>query len=903
MKLPLSLNADFIDSQYQLWKSSPDRVSREWRAFFEGFELGAFPEHEAAGLCDKAQVMRQSHVEELIYRYRDLGHLLACLDPLVSCAVDHPLLTLSAFNLSESDLDRTFYTPHFPHAERMPLREVLHVLKETYCRTIGVEYMHLQDPRERRWLQERMEPVRNQPNLTREERVRILRKLVQATIFEQFLHARYVGQKRFSIEGAEVVVAMLDSLVQDAARQGYREIILGMAHRGRLNVQVNVLEKPYGEIFCEFEDNYNPDALVGSGDVKYHKGFLSDIRTDEGYPMRIVLVNNPSHLESVDPVVEGVARARQEHFTGQDGRLRVLPILIHGDAGFSGQGVVFETLNLSQLDGYRTGGTVHIIINNQIGFTTLPEHARSTRYSTDVAKMLMVPIFHVHGEDPDAAVHVTRLANEYRREFGKDVVIDVVCYRRYGHNEGDEPYFTQPLMYARIKDRPPAYQFYSKGLISDGVITREEMERMERDTGECLDRSYREAHGKTCEIPEPRFFEDWHGIHGNYSHEAVETAVSGETLLLLARKLDAYPEGFSVHKRLERILHRRLEAVEKSEGIDWATAEALAFASLLIEGAPVRLSGQDSRRGTFSQRHSVLVDTQTGEEFTPLNHLASNQAPFMGYDSILSENAVLGFEYGYSLASPRSLTIWEAQFGDFANNAQVVIDQYIASAEAKWSRLSGLVLLLPHSFEGQGPEHSSARLERFLQLCAGDNIQVCNATTPAQYFHLLRRQVKRDLRKPLIVMTPKSLLRHPRAVSKLADLTSGRFREVLDDEAGIESPRCVIFCSGKIYYDLLARREESDVSDVAIVRIEQFYPFPVQQLKEIVSQYESAAEWLWVQEEPQNMGGWSFMHPRLAELIGRAVGYVGRPPAASPAVGLLNVHRQEQEAVLNKAFE
>ncbi|MHC1728824.1 MAG: 2-oxoglutarate dehydrogenase E1 component [Syntrophobacteraceae bacterium] len=902
MNFSLSLNADFIDSQYQKWRAEPGSVSREWQAFFEGFELAARPQQVSAGFCEKGELLRQCNVQELIYRYRDLGHLLSCLDPLVQCPNSHPLLDLLAFGLSEEDLDRQFYTPPTLHQEQATLREIISALRETYCRSVGVEYMHLQDPHERLWLQERMETSRNRPQFSKEEKLDILNKLCQATLFEQFLHTRYVGQKRFSIEGAEVVVPMLNALVNHAGRNGCREILMGMAHRGRLNIQTNVLSKLYEHVFCEFEEHYDPQSIYGAGDVKYHRGYMAELHPD-GRSMRVFLPNNPSHLEAVDPVLEGITFARQQQLGGRDAGAAgmVMPVLVHGDAAFAGQGIVTETLNLSQLDGYSTRGTIHIVINNQIGFTTLPDHARSTRYATDVAKMLMVPIFHVHGEDPETAVHVTKLAFDYRAQFGKDVVIDVVCYRRYGHNEGDEPYYTQPALYARIQDRPPLYRLYSQSLYQSGEATEEDVNRFSEGVNKCMEAAYKAAHEKTCHMPEERFYPVWEGVIGQYSREPVETGVQKDTLLDLAGKLNSFPEGFAVHPRLIRILERRLQAVEKGEGIDWANAEALAFGSLLTEGTPVRLSGQDSSRGTFSQRHSVLSDAKTGEHYTPLKNLTPDQAPFAVFDSMLSENAVLGFEYGYSLVSPKTLTIWEAQFGDFANNAQAVFDQFISSAEAKWHRLSGLTVLLPHGFEGQGPEHSSARLERYLQLCAVNNMQVCYPSTPAQYFHLLRRQMKRSFRKPLIVMTPKSLLRLPAATSMLSGLQSGGFREIIAD-GDFEGVSRVLLCSGKIYYELFEKRSTSGVKDTAILRVEQFYPFPEELLKEALSSFPADAGIYWVQEEPENMGAWSFMRFRLKELTGRDPLYIGRPPAASPASGYLALHRKEQEVFLGKAF-
>lgn len=900
MNFSLSLNAEYIDSQYQKWKSDPESVSRNWQAFFEGFELSAVPETVSTGFCDKSELSRQCSVQELIYRYRDLGHLLACLDPLRQCPTSHSLLDLPAFGLSDEDLDRQFHTPPSLLPEQAPLKEILSALRETYCRSVGVEYMHLQDPNERLWLQERMEPKRNKPSFGKEEKVRILSKLCQATLFEQFLHTHYVGQKRFSLEGAEVVIPMLDALVRHAQRNGCREVVMGMAHRGRLNIQVNVLNKSYESVFCEFEEHYDTESVYGAGDVKYHRGYMAEVDTGEGQPVLVLIPNNPSHLEAVDPVLEGIAYGRQEQLQDLDYRL-VLPLLIHGDAAFAGQGIVTETLNLSQLEGYSTGGTLHIVINNQIGFTTLPEHARSTRYATDIAKMLMVPIFHVHGEDPETAVSIMKLAFDYRAKFRKDVVIDVVCYRRYGHNEGDEPYYTQPEMYERIKDRPPLYKLYAQNLKESGVLGEEDLSRILDDINKGMEKGYSAVHEKTCHIPADRFYDVWKGMTGRYSEEAVETGVGENRLLELARKLNTFPEEFSVHPRLLRILNRRLETVEKDSGIDWATAEALAFASLLVEGTPIRLSGEDSSRGTFSQRHSVLSDTKTGAHYVPLNHLAQDQAIFHVYDSMLSENAVLGFEHGYSLVSPETLVIWEAQFGDFANNAQPVFDQFISSAEFKWRRLSGLTALLPHGLEGQGPEHSSARVERFLQLCAENNMQVCYPSTPAQYFHLLRRQMRRKFQKPLIVLTPKSLLRHPEAVSSLSDLASGHFQDVLGDP-GAATPTRVLLCSGKIYYELDEARKAAGDSDTAIVRIEQFYPFPEALLKKVLSGFPSSAVFHWVQEEPENMGGWNFMRWRLKAITGADPGYIGRPAAASPASGYLASYKRERELILKTAF-
>jgi len=897
MNLTTTWNAEFIDAQYKLWKTEPQKLSPQWRFFFEGFELAASGQLSAAS---EDQLQRQSRVQALIYRYRDLGHLLACLDPLAACPTDHPLLNPAAFKLTPEDLDRQFFAPQFVKSGRASLRDIIQALKDTYCHSIGVEFMHIQDPGERNWLLNRMEPGRNRPDLDTATRRRILEKLFQAALFEQFLNKKYLAVTRFSLEGGDAIIPALDELAAHVVRKGCREVIIGMSHRGRLNVQANILNKPYEEIFSEFESCYSPDDLVGAGDVKYHNGYLADVKIAPDQTLRIFLMNNPSHLEAVDPVVEGFARARQD-MTTPGHHDRVLPLLIHGDAAFAGQGVVAETLNMSQLQGYKTGGTIHLVINNQIGYTTLPADARSTRYSTDIAKMLMVPIFHVHGEDPEALVYVFRLAADYRWEFGKDVVIDVVCYRRYGHNEGDEPYFTQPLMYERIRQRPSLHRIYADRLLAEQMVADKDLDNIDQRINAQLNRAYETVHGSECSFPTSLFYENWKGFRQEYSHARIVTAVKKEALIELARKLNRLPEGFSINPKLERLLQKREHAVQQGGGIDWAGAEALAFATLLTEGYPIRLSGQDSGRGTFSQRHSVLVDTQTGDPYVPLNALSENQAPYSVIDSLLSEAGVLGFEYGYSLAQPNGLILWEAQFGDFANNAQAVIDLFIASGESKWRRQSGLVLLLPHGFEGLGPEHSSARLERFLQLCAADNIQVCNPTTPSQYFHLLRRQVKNSYRKPLVIMTPKSLLRHPLAVSGLDEFDHGSFQTILDDPDQLRSVKTVLFCSGKIFYELLGRRRELDINDIAVVRVEQFYPFPADPLRKMVKKYSQAKNWCWIQEEPENMGGWQFIKPRLEKISNRKIEYIGRKAASSPASGFPVMFKQEQNHILAKA--
>jgi 2-oxoglutarate dehydrogenase E1 component len=898
MNLSQTLSADFIDAQYRQWKSDPSSLPEDWQYFFKGFEMAG-----AAGPADADpdQALRQAKVGALIHRYRDIGHLLACMDPLSACPTAHPLLELDAFDLDTADLGRAFAAPGLIEQTSAPLKTIVGRLKQTYCHSIGVEYMHLQDPDERGWLQSRMEPTGNRTELSAAERSHLLQQLTAATSFEAFLNKKYVGVTRFSLEGGEALIPLLDEICVQASHSGCRELILGMAHRGRLNVLYNILEKPAEEIFAEFENCYDPQDLIGSGDVKYHNGYLAERTLADGSRMTVYMVSNPSHLEAVDPVVEGMARARQD-MAAAHGAKAVMPVLLHGDAAFAGQGVVAETLNMSQLKGYRTGGTIHIIINNQIGYTTLPEDARSTRYSTDVAKMLMVPIFHVHGEDPEAVVHVARLAADYRYRFGKDVVIDLVCYRRYGHNEGDEPYFTQPTMYQRIRQRPSLNRIYGDGLVAAEVVSRGAVEKMEQAINGGLDAAFEEIHGSTCLFPEPRFFSGWETAGGTYSFDPVDTAVDKKTLADLARRLADLPEGFTVHPRLKTVLDKRLEAVAGGEGIDWAGAEALAFASLLIQSYGIRLSGQDVGRGTFSQRHSVLWDYASGDAYTPLNHLAAGQARFDVFNSLLAEAGVLGFEYGYAAIRPQMLTLWEAQFGDFANNAQGVIDLFIAGGQAKWQQLCGLTLLLPHGWEGLGPEHSSARLERFLQLCADDNLQVANLSTPAQYFHMLRRQVLAPFRKPLVLMTPKSLLRHPMAVSSLKDLTHGSFAPVLDDDEARASVKKVIFCCGKLYYQLITRRQQIGTDDTAIVRVEQLHPFPEKALAAIVKRYKKAVEWTWVQEEPKNMGAWTYIQPRLAPMLKKALNYIGRDASASPATGFPKIYKMQQDGIVDQAI-
>jgi 2-oxoglutarate dehydrogenase E1 component len=888
-----NVSPQWIESLFRLWQQDPQRVPPQWRAFFAGFALAA--EAPPAGArVDLDYALKQSAVQSLIYRYRDIGHLLACVDPLSPCPTDHPLLALSAFGLEEADLDTTYHTRRFLR-ESATLREIVATLRETYCRSVGVEFMHLQEPAERQWLIERMEPTRNRPGLSRAQKLRLLGKLQEAALFEAFLHRRFVGQKRFSLEGGEALVALLDFVVQRAAALGVRDLVLGMSHRGRLNVLVNIFGKPPENLFAEFEDNVELQ-VVGEGDVKYHQGFSADVEGPDGASIHITLASNPSHLEAVDPVVEGKCRARQDGY-GAGGDKRVLPVLMHGDAAFAGQGMVAETLNLSQLDGYRTGGTLHIVLNNQIGFTTLPQDARSTLYATDVAKMLTVPIFHVHGDDPEAVVHAAALALDWRQAFGRDVVLEVLCYRRHGHNEGDEPYFTQPLMYEKIKDHPPVHEIYAARLREEEVGD-EEIEALATAVEERLER----AAGQPARPVEAGFHGKWEGIERGCRPAAGDTAVDRATLLALGRTFTRLPEGFHPHPKIGKLFERRREAIEAGAGLDWGIAEGLAFATLLHEGVTVRLSGQDCRRGTFNQRHSTLFDVLTGAPHVPLAATARQGAAFRAYDSMLSEAAVLGFEYGYSLETPQGLTLWEAQFGDFANGAQVIIDQFIVAGETKWDRSSGLVLLLPHGYEGQGAEHSSARIERYLQLCADGNIQVVYPSTPAQYFHLLRRQVKQACRRPLVVFTPKSLLRLPQCRSALDELAAGRFREVIPEAADPQQVRTLLVCTGKIYFELAERREKEGRQDLALVRVEQLYPLDGDALRQALQPFAGAQRFAWVQEEPANMGAWSFLRPHLAAAAGREPLYVGRAAAAAPAVGSHRLHVEEQERIIDEAF-
>jgi len=846
------------------------------------------------------EITRQARVLQLINAYRVRGHLVAQLDPLGSKLQYHPELDINFYGLTLWDLDRTFITGANP--DRAPsawppqatLRAILETLRATYCARVGIEYMNIQDPEQKFWIQERVEPEAARAMLEPALRRRMLDKLIQSEIFEQFLHTKFLGHKRFSLEGGETLIVVLDQLLEESAALGIDDVVMGMAHRGRLNALACTVGVDPARIFYEFQGTRGPNLTQGSGDVKYHFGALGRHQAENGTEVRISLSPNPSHLEAVDPVVEGIARAKQERVGVEAGRKRILPVLVHGDAAFAGQGVVAETLNLSQLRGYRTGGTVHVIVNNQIGFTTPVESARSSPYATDVAKMCQAPIFHVNGDDPDAAVRVLRWALVFRQVFQKDVVIDIFCYRRHGHNEGDEPSYTQPRLYAKIRQHPSVVEIYGGMLMREGVLDQGDIEGMRaahrRRFEEGFERAQKNGHGFTALPLEAT----------QLPRELPVTGVPRHTLERITEALLHVPEGLDVHPKLGKFMDARREAITSGRGIDWAFAEALAFGSATLDGVPVRLSGQDSVRGTFSQRHLLLRDDDTDFSWMALQHLGPDQAPFHAVDSPLSEEAVLAFDYGYTIGDPEALVLWEAQFGDFVNEAQVVIDQFLAGSEAKWGQPSAVVLLLPHGYEGQGPDHSSARLERFLQLVAEDNVRVVNCTTPAQYFHVLRRQALYGVRKPLIVMTPKSLLRHPKAVSTVAELETGSFQPLLVSPAEGPAKR-VLLVSGKLAYELEAAREKKGQAEVTVVRVEELAPFPEAGLQRVLRDH-PGAQVVWVQEEPRNMGAWTYMSDRVLRVFGLQLTYVGRPESAATATGYHEIHAREQARLIEEAL-
>lgn len=915
---PLSADGDLISALGGGWREAEKTVSDKIRSRSQ--EKGV----EIADASVQQATRDSMHALMMIRAYRMRGHLHAKLDPLnLATPVDEGELHPSHYGFTEADYDRKIFLDFVLGLEFGTIREIITILQRTYCQTLGVEFMHISDPVEKAWIQERIEGPDKEIEFTANGKKAILNKLVEAEGFERFLDLKYTGTKRFGLDGGESMIPALEQIIKRGGALGAREIVLGMAHRGRLNVLSQVMGKPHRAIFNEFKGgSFAPDEVEGSGDVKYHLGASSD-RSFDGNNVHLSLTANPSHLEIVDPVVLGKVRAKQDqHGCHHDQRTGVMPLLIHGDAAFAGQGVVAECLGLSGLRGHRTGGSLHFIINNQIGFTTDPRFSRSSPYPSDVAKMVEAPIFHCNGDDPEAVVYAAKIATEYRQRFQKPVVVDMFCYRRFGHNEGDEPAFTQPLMYRKIRSHTSVLELYSQRLIEEGLISEAEINAMKDQFRAKLDAEL-EA-GQTYKPNKADWLDGrWAGMKAvredaNDPRRGL-TGVATETLKEIGRKITTVPEGFQVHRTIQRFMENRAKMVETGQGIDWAMGEAMAFGTLTLEGNPVRLSGQDCERGTFSQRHSVLTDQENEERYTPLNHISPDQAHYEVINSMLSEEAVLGFEYGYSLAEPNTLTCWEAQFGDFANGAQVVFDQFISAGERKWLRMSGLVCLLPHGYEGQGPEHSSARLERYLQMCAEDNMQVANCTTPANYFHILRRQMKRDFRKPLVLMTPKSLLRHKRAVSTLADMAEGTsFHRILRDDAETgrdpatklvrdDKIRRVVICSGKVYYDLMEEREKRGVNDVYILRAEQLYPFPVKSVTGELARFKKA-DVVWCQEEPKNMGSWSFVEPYLEWSIKTAgmrverPRYVGRAASAATATGLMSKHLQQLQAFLDEIF-
>ena len=914
--LPSRANQELLESLYQQWRLDHGSVDAGWAQFFEGFELGmAQPPRPAmqraatqAPLLDDQTLQFRMKVTQALLAFRSMGHLAAHLDPLSPQAPQPQQLTDEALGFTAADLDREVQTHMFRSGQTMKLRTFLEMLRGIYCGRVGFEFMHINNPAIRDWFLARVESRLEATPPTEEQQIQALRWLLEAESFERFLHRRFVGQKRFSVEGGESMLVALESILESFASHGGKELVMGMAHRGRLSVLANFLRKPLEMLFYEFSENYIPDTVGGDGDVKYHLGFETQRQTASGNRVGIMLAPNPSHLEAVDPVVEGMARARQRHLGDTETRKSVLPLLIHGDAAVAGQGMVTEVLNLSQLPGYCTGGTIHVVVNNQIGFTTLPADARSTNYCTDIAKFIEAPIIHVNGDSPLEVAAAASLALEFRQQFGRDVFLDIVCYRRFGHNETDEPGFTQPNMARGIAAHPSTAALLRQQLIDSAVLTPEQADSIAKQLDDSLEAGVESLAQRETKNGGNPFEGSTAQPQPPYSHEPTTTGVEVADLQNLGRKLIQTPEGFQLHPTIsKRFLAARAKAIESAEGIDWATAESLAFASLLVSGHGVRLSGQDVRRGTFSHRHSVFYDSATRERHIPLNHLSQEQGKFCVYNSLLSEAAVLGFDYGYSLLTPGMLLCWEAQFGDFVNGAQVIIDQFIASAESKWQRPSHITLLLPHGYEGQGPEHSSARLERFLQLCAGSNMQVCNFTTPAQYFHALRRQVCRKTRKPLVIMTPKSLLRHPRCVSKLEDMgPDTSIQEIIDETSpGIAAERVtrLIFCSGKVYYDLLDYREKNKIKNAAILRIEQLYPLHHERLRAIVARYPRAQKkWIWCQEEPRNMGAFYYIRPRLEEVSNHKLRYAGRERSSSPAAGSKAIHVLEQTKLVEDAF-
>ena len=937
-------NATFINDLHKEWKANPNSVPKEWDLWFKNngddvilddgpswakknsqvigaIDTVASVRAIARGIAGKGDLsatdLRAATTDSiraimLIRAFRINGHLLAKLDPLNLQEGDvHPELNPKTYGFKDDDWDRPIFIDNVLGMESATLRQIMEIVKETYCGSIGIEFMHVQDPAQKAWIQERIESIRNTTEFTKRGKKAIYERLVGAETFEQFLHKKYAGTKRFGLDGSESVVPAIEQILKRGSQLGMKEVVIAMAHRGRLNLLYNILNKPFRAIISEFLGNQaNPEEAGGSGDVKYHMGASAD-REFDGNNVHLSLQPNPSHLEVVAPVVIGRVRAKQNQHNDTNDRLSVLGIVLHGDAAFAGQGVVAETFDFSGLRGYRTGGTIHIVVNNQIGFTTSPNYSRSSPYCTDVAKMVMAPIMHINGDDPEAVIHASRIATEFRQKFACDVVLDIISYRRYGHNEGDEPAFTQPIMYKKIGSHDSISTIYGKKLVNEGILTDQEAKDEVDNHNKFLEKEFQA--GANYKPNKADWLEgQWANLRAAHGDDRRgETSVSTNDLKLIGNAITTIPENIQVNKKLARIVEARKKAIDTGEGIDWSTAEHLAFGSLLLEGHPVRLSGQDSCRGTFSQRHAVFVDQVKEERYTPLNNIKENQENFEVIDSPLSEASVLGFEYGYSLTEPTALVMWEAQFGDFANGAQVIVDQFISSGEAKWLRMSGLVMLLPHGYEGQGPEHSSARLERYLQLCGEDNMQVLNCSTPANYFHALRRQLKRDFRKPLIIMTPKSLLRNKMCVSKLSDMAEQTaFRRVIKDpdiNLKDKNIKKVVICSGKVFYNLYEEREKRKLENVKILRLEQIYPFPHRTLKEELSKTPDA-EVVWCQEEPKNMGSWFFVDRKIEDVLMSYKGkflrptYAGREEAASPATGSLSRHNKEQADLVNEAL-
>ncbi len=893
-----SADSDYIESLYIEYRQDPGSVDESWRKFFEGFEFaGKF--NDSPKPCDDS-FDREFKVIALIEAYRLRGHLFTKTNPVRTRRQYSPTLDIENFGLSEEDLETVFQAGKKIGIGPARLKDIVAHLQQTYCQSVGVEYLFIRVPEIVNWLTDKMESVKNTPQFKEKEKKDIYYHLQVAVGFEQFIHRKFVGQKRFSLEGNETLIPALDAVIERGSELGIEEFVIGMAHRGRLNVLANIMQKSYQDIFDEFNGKqYNEEIALG--DVKYHLGHNNTIKTDSGKTVSLHLVPNPSHLEAVDPVALGISRARIDHKYGGDYK-KLAPILIHGDAAIAAQGVVYEVIQMSQLNGYKTGGTIHLVLNNQVGFTTNYLDARSSTYCTDVGKVTKSPVFHVNGDDVEALIYTIRLAMEYRQVFHSDVFIDILGYRRFGHNEGDEPRFTQPLLYKQISKHPNARDIYSKKLVDQGIYSDNDIKQAENDFAGILESKLKKSKEGSIVRIDQFLKEDWNNYRYSRNEDfavSPETGVKKETLLEIAKKINTLPEDKSFFNKINKLLNDRSRMIKKNK-LDWALGELLAYGSLLLEGYPVRVSGQDTERGTFSHRHAAYVLQDSDEKYFPLKHLSKDQAKFHIYNSPLSEYGVMGFEYGYSLAVPGGLTIWEAQFGDFNNMAQVIIDQYICSAEEKWGLMNGLVLFLPHGYEGQGPEHSSARIERFLALSANNNMQLVNCTTPANFFHVLRRQMHRPFRVPLVVFTPKSLLRHPSCVSGIEEMVSGKFRELIDDDLAVpEEVKQVVFTSGRLYYDLIKKREELGANDTAIVRLEQLYPFPADQMQSVIKKYRHAERHVWAQDEPANMGAWSYLQRVFR---GVRLMLISRPESGSPASGLMELHKKRLEKILDKTF-